>query len=46
MINAHPSLLPKWRGAAPIIHTILNGDVNTGVTIIELSIDRYNNHPF
>jgi len=41
MINAHPSLLPRWRGAAPIIHTILNGDSKTGVTIIDLSIGRF-----
>lgn len=31
-INAHPSLLPKYRGPAPIQHAILNGDEVTGVT--------------
>ncbi|MBI2061921.1 MAG: methionyl-tRNA formyltransferase [Nitrospirae bacterium] len=31
-INLHPSLLPKYRGAAPIQWTILNGDAETGVT--------------
>ena len=31
--NIHPSLLPKYRGAAPIVHTILNGERETGVTI-------------
>ena len=41
IINAHPSLLPRWHGAAPIIHTILNGDVRTGVTIIGLSVGRF-----
>ena len=41
MINAHPSLLPRWRGAAPIIHTILKGDKKTGVTIIDLSVGRF-----
>ncbi|XP_065060873.1 methionyl-tRNA formyltransferase, mitochondrial-like [Rhopilema esculentum] len=41
ILNAHPSLLPKWRGAAPIIHTILNGEEKTGVTIIDLSIGRF-----
>lgn len=41
IINAHPSLLPKWRGAAPIIHTILNGDPRTGVSIINLSVGRF-----
>ncbi|KAG0175374.1 hypothetical protein DFQ30_008766 [Apophysomyces sp. BC1015] len=35
-INVHPSLLPKFRGAAPIQHTILRGEGETGVTIQEL----------
>ncbi|KAI9026546.1 formyl transferase [Phycomyces nitens] len=35
-INVHPSLLPKYRGAAPIQHTILGGDEETGVTVQEL----------
>ncbi|MDD3491845.1 MAG: methionyl-tRNA formyltransferase, partial [Candidatus Pacebacteria bacterium] len=33
-INLHPSLLPKWRGATPIQSAILNGDIETGVTLI------------
>jgi len=33
-LNVHPSLLPKYRGASPIQTTILNGDKETGVTII------------
>jgi len=33
-LNIHPSLLPKYRGASPIQTTILNGDRETGVTII------------
>ena len=33
-LNIHPSLLPKYRGAAPIQFAILNGDRKTGVTII------------
>lgn len=33
-INVHASLLPKWRGAAPIQAAILNGDTITGVTIM------------
>lgn len=41
IINAHPSLLPRWRGAAPIIHTILNGDVETGVTITQVSPNKF-----
>ncbi|OWF49625.1 methionyl-tRNA formyltransferase, mitochondrial-like [Mizuhopecten yessoensis] len=36
IINIHPSLLPRWRGAAPISHTILNGDTHAGVSIMEL----------
>ena len=35
-INIHASLLPKWRGAAPIEHAILNGDEITGVSIFLL----------
>lgn len=33
-LNIHPSLLPKYRGASPIQTVILNGDLETGVTII------------
>ncbi len=33
-INVHPSLLPKYRGAAPINHAILNGDKISGTTIM------------
>jgi len=36
-INVHPSLLPKYRGAAPIQWAILNGDDKTGVSIIYLA---------
>ncbi|MDP2926982.1 MAG: methionyl-tRNA formyltransferase [bacterium] len=41
-LNVHPSLLPKYRGASPIPHTILNGEKETGVTIIRMSekVDR------
>ncbi len=35
-INLHPSMLPKYRGAAPIQWAILNGDDTTGVTIMYL----------
>jgi len=35
-INIHVSLLPRWRGAAPIEHAILNGDKITGLTIFKL----------
>lgn len=35
-LNVHTSLLPKYRGAAPIQHAILNGDDETGVTIMKM----------
>src|SRR5204863_3561530 len=34
MLNVHPSLLPRWRGAAPIARAIEAGDEGTGVTIM------------
>ena len=35
-INIHASLLPKWRGAAPIQRAIMNGDTKTGVSIMKI----------
>jgi methionyl-tRNA formyltransferase len=35
-LNVHPSLLPRWRGAAPIERAIMAGDRETGVTVIKL----------
>jgi methionyl-tRNA formyltransferase len=35
-LNVHASLLPKYRGAAPIVHTLLNGEPETGVTIMKI----------
>ncbi len=35
-INVHASLLPRWRGAAPIQAAILNGDSDTGITIMKM----------
>jgi methionyl-tRNA formyltransferase len=35
-LNVHPSLLPRWRGAAPIERALMAGDRETGVTIIKL----------
>jgi len=35
-LNVHPSLLPRWRGAAPVERAIMAGDQETGVTIIRL----------
>lgn len=37
-INIHPSLLPRWRGPAPIQHSLLSGDVETGVTIMQVDM--------
>lgn len=36
-INVHASLLPRWRGAAPIQRAILAGDAETGVTIMQMN---------
>jgi methionyl-tRNA formyltransferase len=38
-VNIHPSLLPKYRGAAPIQSALLNGDAETGVTIMEMVLE-------
>lgn len=35
-INVHASLLPRWRGASPVQAAILNGDAETGVTIMKM----------
>lgn len=35
-LNIHPSLLPRWRGPAPIPHAILAGDTQTGISLIQL----------
>ena len=36
MLNVHPSLLPRWRGAAPIERAMMAGDATTGVSIMRL----------
>lgn len=36
-INVHPSLLPRYRGAAPVQWTLLNGDAVTGVSILQVT---------
>ncbi len=38
-LNVHPSLLPRWRGAAPVERALLAGDVETGVTIHETVVE-------
>jgi methionyl-tRNA formyltransferase len=37
-VNIHASLLPRWRGAAPIQRAILTGDTQTGVTIMRMDV--------
>jgi methionyl-tRNA formyltransferase len=37
MLNIHPSLLPRWRGAAPIERAIMAGDSRTGVCVMKLT---------
>jgi methionyl-tRNA formyltransferase len=37
MLNVHPSLLPRWRGAAPVERAIMAADAETGVSIIRLT---------
>ncbi len=37
MINVHPSLLPRWRGAAPVERAIMAGDEQTGVSIMRVT---------
>jgi methionyl-tRNA formyltransferase len=37
MLNVHPSLLPRWRGAAPVERAIMAGDEETGVCIMRLT---------
>jgi len=37
MLNVHPSLLPRWRGAAPIERAMIAGDATTGVSIMRVT---------
>jgi methionyl-tRNA formyltransferase len=37
MLNVHPSLVPRWRGAAPIERAIMAGDARTGVSILRVT---------
>jgi methionyl-tRNA formyltransferase len=37
LLNVHPSLLPRWRGAAPIERAIMAGDAETGVSIMKVT---------
>jgi len=37
ILNVHPSLLPRWRGAAPVERAVMAGDAETGVSIMRLT---------
>lgn len=37
LLNVHPSLLPRWRGAAPIERAIITGDARTGVSVMQVT---------
>lgn len=37
MLNVHPSLLPRWRGAAPVERAIMAGDGETGISIMQVT---------
>jgi methionyl-tRNA formyltransferase len=39
LVNIHPSLLPRWRGAAPVERAILAGDTETGVCVMKLVME-------
>uniref|UniRef100_A0A8I3W9Z2 Methionyl-tRNA formyltransferase, mitochondrial n=1 Tax=Callithrix jacchus TaxID=9483 RepID=A0A8I3W9Z2_CALJA len=45
ILNVHPSCLPRWRGPAPIIHTVLHGDPVAGVTIMQIRPKRFDVGP-
>ncbi|XP_044300935.1 methionyl-tRNA formyltransferase, mitochondrial [Varanus komodoensis] len=45
VLNVHPSFLPRWRGPAPITHTVLHGDAVTGVTIMQIRPKRFDVGP-
>ena len=39
MLNVHPSLLPRWRGAAPVERAMMAGDAETGVSIMRVTAE-------
>ncbi|KAB0790244.1 hypothetical protein PPYR_15420 [Photinus pyralis] len=41
MLNVHASLLPRWRGAAPVIYAMANGDQETGITIMKIKPNKF-----
>ncbi|XP_030245356.1 methionyl-tRNA formyltransferase, mitochondrial isoform X1 [Drosophila navojoa] len=45
IINVHASLLPRWRGAAPIMYAIMEGDAKTGITIMKIAPHQFDIGP-
>ncbi|XP_023169672.2 methionyl-tRNA formyltransferase, mitochondrial isoform X2 [Drosophila hydei] len=45
IINVHASLLPRWRGAAPIMYAIMQGDAKTGITIMKIAPHQFDIGP-
>ena len=41
ILNVHGSLLPRWRGAAPIIHALRAGATQTGLTVMKIKAGRF-----
>jgi methionyl-tRNA formyltransferase len=41
ILNVHGSLLPRWRGAAPIIHALREGAAETGLTVMKIRPGRF-----
>jgi len=41
IINVHGSLLPRWRGATPVIHALAAGDTYTGISIMKIKPARF-----
>lgn len=41
MLNVHASLLPKYRGASPIIYALRNGEKETGVTVMRIRPKKF-----
>ncbi|EDW66503.1 methionyl-tRNA formyltransferase, mitochondrial isoform X1 [Drosophila virilis] len=45
IINVHASLLPRWRGAAPIMYAIMEGDTKTGISIMKIEPHQFDIGP-
>ncbi|CAL1538477.1 unnamed protein product [Lymnaea stagnalis] len=45
ILNVHPSLLPRWRGAAPLHHTVLNADDKVGLSIMSIQPKHFDAGP-